>query len=78
MSNGAQNCALEICCPPLADGTPSEKAVDALMKELIHEGLSAEYAKTCAPVMLKLFDLAPRGTLQKFKAITAKLALEQT
>lgn len=77
MSNGAQNCALEICCPPLANGDPSEDAIDALAKELAHEGLAPEYARICAPVVLKLFDLAPRGTLQKFKALTAKLALER-
>ncbi len=70
MSNGAQNCALEICCPP-----GSRDAVMALAK-MIREDypeVPQKYAEQAADWILKKFDLAERGTLAAFKASVVKV-----
>lgn len=73
MSNGAQCCALEICCPP-----GSAKQAKALAK-MIREDYPAvpqQYAEQAAEWILKNFDLAPAGTLGEFKKSIAKIARE--
>jgi len=68
VSNGAQNCALEICCPP-----GSREAVLALTKLMVKDGLDKEYAEPCATWILRHFDLAERGTLKELKASVVRV-----
>lgn len=70
MSNGAQCCALEICCPPNADGSPDPKAVEALAKFFGQENgtLSPLTATVAARRILEHFELADRGSLTALKA----------
>jgi hypothetical protein len=76
MSNGSQNCALEICCPAAANGDASDKAVTALAHDLATGGVPDEYCDKAARVTLKKYELAERGTLKPFKESIAKLARE--
>lgn len=69
MSNGAECCALGICCPPL-----SQEQVDALAEEMVHGGTcDMETAKPIAAWLLKEYDLAPAGSLTELKRHIAKL-----
>jgi hypothetical protein len=69
MSNGAQCCALEICCAP---GSPKQR--QALITEIMH-GLQCtpDEAAKLADFINKEWDLAPKGTLTAFKAAIAQL-----
>lgn len=71
MSNGAQCCALEICCP----AGPTARA--ALITEIMH-GTSCTVAEASvfAEWLQHNFDLAPRGTLQPLKEAIVRLVRE--
>lgn len=73
MSNGAQCCAMEICCPP---GSAKQKKALATMIREEYPMVPQQYAEQAAEWMLNKFDLAPHGTLSGFKAAIAKLARE--
>lgn len=70
MSNGAQNCALEICCAP-----GSAEAVKALASLIVKDypQVPELYAEQAAAWILKHFDLAERGTLAPLKASIVKV-----
>lgn len=54
MSNGAECCALEICCPPAA-------ARAALVKKFVEHGCTEEVAAACADYLSAEFALAPKS-----------------
>jgi hypothetical protein len=78
------NCILEICCEPepegealtASGGAPCRKAIRSLASELRAHApqLSEADALAAAGVVLSGFDLAPRGSLQQFKAVIARVA----
>lgn len=73
MSNGAQCCALEICCPP---GSARQKTALATMIRDEYPQVPMQYAEQAAEWILKHFDLAPHGTLSGLKQAIAKIARE--
>jgi hypothetical protein len=76
MSNGAANCELEICCPPLESGEAAPKSIEALAHSLEEAGLPKDYCRMAAKIVLHQNDLMPRGSTHQFKATIAKLARE--
>ncbi len=54
MSNGAECCALQICCPP-------PEAREALIKQFMETGTTREHAEACADYIKKEFALAPKS-----------------
>jgi|GEM_PF-2759994 len=72
MSNGAQNCALEICCPP-----GSLEAQKALVTLMVRDGIERKYAEDCATWILRHYDLAERGTLKELKASIVRVWQEK-
>lgn len=71
MSNGAQNCAAEICCRP---GSPQQR--EALIKEIAHDrpDWSAQQCADTADYLNEHWDLAKKGTLRPLKEWIAELA----
>lgn len=54
MSNGAECCVLQICCPP-------EAAHAALASKLVEHGCSEIAAKACADYLTAEFTFAPKS-----------------
>lgn len=70
--NGHVCCILGICCPPQSDAQR-----DALASELEKEGLTRSDAEKASAAILKHFDLAPAGSLARFKADIARMARDR-
>ncbi len=71
MSNGAECCAIGVCCPP-----DSQSRVDALAK-IINDTAASDgrmTAEDAAACVLEHFDLANKGTLQPLLDDIAKMA----
>lgn len=54
MSNGAECCVLQICCPP-------EAAHAKLAEKLVEHGCSEIAAKACADYLMTEFAFAPKS-----------------
>lgn len=54
MSNGAECCALMICCPP-------EEAKAALASKFVEQGCTQDVAEKCADYIRAEFALAPKS-----------------
>lgn len=68
MSNGAECCILQVCCPDEA------KAEAALTQRLVEQGCPPAVAVRCATYLLREFDFAPKGTVAPLIAQIAALA----
>lgn len=68
MSNGAECCILQICCPDAA------QALEALTQRLVEQGCAPAVAARCATYMLREFDFAPKGTVAPLIATIAAMA----
>jgi hypothetical protein len=64
MSNGAECCVLQICCPPA-------EARTALVKKLCDHGCDEVTALSVADYLQAEFDFLPKGTID----LTAVIAM---
>jgi len=62
MSNGAECCVLQICCPP-------EQANAALVKKFMEHGASQDVASSCAGYLQSEFAFAPKS----FEAVVQEI-----
>ncbi len=63
------NCATAVCCPP-----ESPLRYSAIAVLLVRAGCDRTAAIACAPYVAKVFDLAPKGSLELYQRLIGEMA----